>query len=135
MPVYFIRAGSDGPVKIGYSASPPSRLKQLSTMSPLPLHLLRTFDGNASTEKAFHRRFADARLHGEWFEWRPEMLTALPIFGRRKTPSRHRDGYDVPLLLYLTKGQRPALRKRHGARSEAATIRKLVADHLSQKPQ
>ncbi len=50
---------------------------------------------------------------------------------KRPARSRDRDGYDVPLLLYLTKGQRPALRKRHGPRSEAATIRKLVAEHLS----
>ena len=57
------------------------------------------------------------------------------IKAKKRVRSRDRDGYDVPLLLYLTKGQRPALRKRHGARSEAATIRKLVADHLSQKPQ
>lgn len=51
---------------------------------------------------------------------------------KRAKRSRDRAGYDTPLLLYLTKGQRPALRKRHGARSEASTIRKLVAEHLSE---
>lgn len=49
----------------------------------------------------------------------------------RGKKSRDRDGYDTPLLIYLSKGQRPALRKRYGPRSEAKIIRKLVAEHLS----
>lgn len=50
---------------------------------------------------------------------------------KSKKRTRDRKGYDTPLLLYLLKGQRPALRKAHGPRSEAKTIRSLVAEHLS----
>ncbi len=51
---------------------------------------------------------------------------------KRRARSRDRDGYDVPLLLYLRKGTRAQLRKRHGPRKEAEAIRLAVAEHLAQ---
>lgn len=64
---YFIQAG-DGPVKIGSTHGDPNRrLKELQTGSSEPLRLLGTLDG-AEWERELHERFAEWRLHGEWFD-------------------------------------------------------------------
>jgi len=46
--------------------------------------------------------------------------------------ARHREGYDPPLLVYLRAGQREALRKLNGPRSEAKTIRELIDEALQE---
>ena len=63
--VYFIRAVS-GPVKIGKSKNVGGRFANLQSASPEPLTLIRTIAGG--NEAAFHSRFAEYRLHGEWFD-------------------------------------------------------------------
>lgn len=78
MPVYFARAGSDGLVKIGFAVTVARRLKHLSAGCPTPLILLREAPGTRQTEAWLHRHFAEARRHGEWFEFREEMLTVEP---------------------------------------------------------
>lgn len=72
--VYFIRAGDDGPIKIGYSKAPDQRLSSLQTGHPSRLRLLATEPGDAVKEAALHQRFAATRKEGEWFEATPELL-------------------------------------------------------------
>jgi len=74
--IYFIGA-DDGPIKIGISASPKSRLTALQTASPFRLRLLAIRVGDVLTERDYHRRFAAHRLHGEWFERAPELLAEI----------------------------------------------------------
>lgn len=62
---YFIRAGDNGPVKIGISADPEKRLRGLQTAQPDKLKLLGVLSGDH--ESKLHRQFNDLRLHGEWF--------------------------------------------------------------------
>jgi hypothetical protein len=63
--IYFIKAKNT--VKIGYSANPEKRIKELQTGNPEKLELLLTIPGNRETEAAFHTYFDRARLEGEWF--------------------------------------------------------------------
>lgn len=74
--LYFI--GSDsGPIKIGISGCVEKRLKQLQTSNPYPLKLLAVVKSAGLEESAYHERFAAHRLHGEWFERCPAILTEI----------------------------------------------------------
>lgn len=73
---YFI-GGETGPVKIGFSVDVASRLRAIQTHSPIPLSILATRAGGAAREGAYHRQFAEHRLHGEWFERTPELLAEI----------------------------------------------------------
>jgi hypothetical protein len=65
--VYFIGAPS-GPVKIGIAVNPKLRLNGLQTGHHEKLELLATCHGGAEQERAYHERFWECRLKGEWFE-------------------------------------------------------------------
>lgn len=73
--VYFIRAvDNTGPIKIGSSWLPHHRLVQMSCWSPIQLTVLAKTEGDEFHERALHDKFADARLHGEWFQPVPELF-------------------------------------------------------------
>ncbi len=74
--VYFIGAAA-GPIKIGVSVSPQSRLSGLQTSHHERLSILATVAGDAEVERAYHTRFAAHRLSGEWFERCPEILAEI----------------------------------------------------------
>jgi hypothetical protein len=75
MPVYFMRAKTcDGPIKIGYSENPKKRLSQIQGMSPNPLEILTTVDGD---EAAIQQYFNAERLHGEWFTATERLLNFI----------------------------------------------------------
>lgn len=63
--IYAIRAGDR--VKIGYSADPLSRFVKIRADSPLPVKLLGVQPGDRGVERKLHERFAEYRVHGEWF--------------------------------------------------------------------
>lgn len=65
--VYFIQAGKDGPVKIGWAKDPIKRMKELQCASAATLRLLAAERGGRDLEAAFHRVFAVVRIGGEWF--------------------------------------------------------------------
>jgi len=66
--IYFIQAvDGTGPIKIGSSDKPLCRLSQCSSWSPVPLKIIATVKGGLYHERALHERFAEHRLHGEWF--------------------------------------------------------------------
>jgi hypothetical protein len=62
---YFLQAGSDGPIKIGWTRNLPVRLRTLSTLCPDPLRLLGVIRGDV--EDLCHMRLGAYRIHGEWF--------------------------------------------------------------------
>lgn len=66
--VYFIQAGTaGGPIKIGYSYAPETRLAQLQTSMPDTLRLLAAMPGSVTDERALHSKLRLHRLRGEWF--------------------------------------------------------------------
>jgi hypothetical protein len=77
--IYFIQADGVGHIKIGFTDGDDAeiRLATLQTGSPVPLRLIGTRPGGLEEEKDFHRRFASARAHGEWFQPVPELLAVI----------------------------------------------------------
>lgn len=70
--VYFI-GHATGPVKIGKAVNPSARLREIQTGYPYKLSILALVDGGHDVERAYHKRFASARLTGEWFTRCPEI--------------------------------------------------------------
>lgn len=70
-PTTYLIAADDSPlVKIGYTGGDPmKRLAGLQTGQPATLRLVRFWPGDY--ERALHRRFAQHRKRGEWFDLRP----------------------------------------------------------------
>ena len=80
MHVYFIEGA--GLIKIGHGAQAHDRFYAMLTHCPVPLSLLAAMTGDAGVETELHRRFADQRSHGEWFNRSPELdavIAAAPI--------------------------------------------------------
>lgn len=78
--IYFLRAGPDGPVKIGWSSDPQKRAKLLQCGNPQGFELIRTLEAPRWAESWFHRHFASLAVGGEWFCYSPDMLAvATPL--------------------------------------------------------
>jgi hypothetical protein len=83
--IYFLQATDGGPVKIGYSANVPGRVRQLETHYGKPMAVLATMDGDRDEERAIHARFAHLRLDGpgsrgvqpEQFRPAPDLMTFI----------------------------------------------------------
>jgi hypothetical protein len=65
--VYFIRQGTEGPIKIGISDDVARRVSTLQSCNPFPLHCVVAIPGSLALEFALHQVFSESRLHGEWF--------------------------------------------------------------------
>jgi hypothetical protein len=74
--VYFI-GGDTGAIKIGWAKDSAVRLKEHQCGSPIKLAILATVTGTLKDERAYHRRFAAHRLHGEWFARAPDILAEI----------------------------------------------------------
>lgn len=74
MPVYFIRAGSTGPIKIGHARNPQSRLSEIQVGHHEEVRLLGWYDGGVAEERALHARFSQHHIRGEWFHPADEIL-------------------------------------------------------------
>ncbi len=66
--IYFIKDTVSQAIKIGYSKSPKKRVGGLQTGNPHKLVLLGIVAGTEAEETAFHVRFAQYRMEGEWFK-------------------------------------------------------------------
>ncbi len=71
---YVIRAGTLGPIKVGASADPEARMRQLQTGCPRPLRLVGLIDED---EWLVHFLIAPWRIQGEWFEANEEVCDSL----------------------------------------------------------
>lgn len=83
--VYFIRAGDDGPVKIGIAFDPYQRLDELQTANPFPLRIIGAFEGGRAEELRLHALFAADRLEREWFK---PTQAILDMVAQHKPPTR-----------------------------------------------
>jgi Meiotically up-regulated gene 113 len=69
---YFIRRGDA--IKIGHSAVPRERIRDLQVAFPDKLKVLVIAPNTLISEADAHKRFAHLRLSGEWFRVAPELL-------------------------------------------------------------
>ena len=77
--IYFVQAGSGGPIKIGKTANFFDRFTTLQVGNHESLVVLRLVRGARTEERSFHTRFAAQRIRGEWF--RPEPALLIEVFG------------------------------------------------------
>lgn len=71
--VYVIGEPGSSVVKIGLTwGSLEKRLYEIQLMSPVRLRVLWSCAGDNWVETGLHRRFADRRTHGEWFDFGDE---------------------------------------------------------------
>lgn len=78
--IYFVRAVTGGPIKVGYTNNITMRLMNMQQGNPAKLTCLRLIAGDHSLEREIHARFDKHRLLGEWFAATPE-LEALATGG------------------------------------------------------
>lgn len=70
--VYVITCMGHTLCKIGYTSGDPlKRLQQLQTGNPFKLALVGSVEGGPEVEARAHKKFADLRLEGEWFQVNP----------------------------------------------------------------
>ena len=73
--IYYLRAGEDGPIKIGFTKGNPSdRITVLQTGCPYPIIFLGAQHGTQVEERRLHREYAPYWLSGEWFKPHPTLL-------------------------------------------------------------
>lgn len=77
--VYFIRAGVDGPIKIGRANDMAKRVAMLQSGNHLRLTVLATVQLECAVagEARYHRQFAEHRFRGEWFAPHPDLLAEI----------------------------------------------------------
>ena len=83
--VYFLEAPKSKLIKIGYGSDVKRRVMRLQTGSPERLCILGVLPSMdpINLERHLHRKFADLRVHGEWFKRSPGLTrllnTLLPV--------------------------------------------------------
>lgn len=75
--VYFILCQATGRVKCGIATDTRARLAGLQVGSPTPLELIAEINGDGSKERLIHRRLAQWHIHGEWFQYVPEVCDII----------------------------------------------------------
>lgn len=76
--VYFVRrADGEGPVKIGCSQGPMTRLAQFTYWVPYPLALVAQLPGDEGLERRFHAKFLAQHTHSEWFRPSAELNAVI----------------------------------------------------------
>jgi len=89
--IYFIQNTNTNLIKIGYSALPRKRLKQLQLSHIDKLKILLTIKGSYSEEGKVHKKFAHLRVNGEWFRPEKELVDFITnsITSRKKMGKSH----------------------------------------------
>ncbi len=83
--VYFIQAGENGPIKIGFSDNIKKRMLSLQTAHYEELRLLGAVQGADEMESYLHRKFRRLHIRGEWFRPRWTLTTWIRERDQRKT--------------------------------------------------
>lgn len=95
--IYFIRALTGGPIKIGTAGNPWQRAATLQTGNPEKLGVFAVIHGGRAEEASLHSRFAAARVQGEWFHSTTELCAYIEGIraAQREAPPKPMPVYDV----------------------------------------
>lgn len=104
MAIYFIRAGTNGPVKIGFSENVPMRLVKMQADNHERLTVLGIMPGDRQVEFEVQAQFSHLLLQGEWFAWARDLSRfiaehAAPMVAMRSR--RMADASDSALCRWL----------------------------------
>lgn len=105
--IYFVRAGDDGPIKIGTTTQLTIRLAGLKydpVAEGRDIILLAVMDGGRSVEKSLHRRFSHLRIKGEWHSAADDLLEYIASEGKSVDPDSDELG-QVTILAYKANDQ------------------------------
>jgi hypothetical protein len=81
--IYFIQQDKKGPIKIGFSANPIYRLRELQAGNPFKLKIVGIINNaNTKLEIEMHNKFSHIRLCGEWFEPAKELTGFIKKYCR-----------------------------------------------------
>ena len=87
MAVYFITAREVGRVKIGYTdGTPRDRFNWINANSPVAVALEAVLEGGREQERAFHIKFAEHCVKGEWFALCPEIEALIEAGKPQRKP-------------------------------------------------
>ena len=65
--IYFVQAGENGPIKIGFSDEVHECIELLQVGCPYKLNLLWVYNGRQYDEVGLHELFFHEHIRGEWF--------------------------------------------------------------------
>ena len=135
--VYFISVGS-GPIKIGLSDDPHSRLATLQTAHYRKLHLLYTLECATreeafQLETAFHRWYGDVHMMNEWFDATPSQIEADIRLLETLAKSAVQYTAHTPAATIAKIEERAQERKMNGY-AKRTDARQLVRQYLADNP-
>ncbi len=91
MAVYFIQAGTDGPVKIGFAEDVDRRLVKMQADNHKSLAILAIIElGSRDLEASLHTRFRQERSAGEWFKPSVELREYIETLPKNGLPPKPR---------------------------------------------
>jgi Meiotically Up-regulated Gene 113 (MUG113) protein len=93
---YFVQAAGGGPIKIGVSDKPASRLKTLQVGHHEELVIVGTVEGNQ--EKKLHETFKSQRIRGEWFTANAALVRWMLRHVRFATGEKEKLLFTLPAL-------------------------------------
>ena len=112
--VYLIGSALSRPAKIGVAGNVQSRLDELRTGSPVPLHIMWKTRGDRDLEYSLHEYFAPYRIHGEWFDFGEEdpaalVATAAVLMGHLTHPQRVTEQARLRVVHHILKSDETTL--------------------------
>jgi hypothetical protein len=123
MPVYIIRAGTEGPVKIGWSKRPAIRKANVQPTHYEELFVLREINCTRAGEGMLHRYFQSRRIRGEWFTFDEEMLSVEIESVAQALHARSVDSLREPPPSGMNKAElREWIDRRRITQAQAATL-------------
>lgn len=100
--LYFVRAGDAGPIKVGVTTDPYSRLQCLQTAHYEQLEMLACVEAPVAMEALVLSRFAPAVIRGEWLWPVPMFLQTIDEFkSGTRTPTLLRRDAHAQVRLWL----------------------------------
>jgi len=96
--LYAIQSG-EGPIKLGISNNPTTRLAQLQTATYDDLYLLATTPGTEQDERNLHELFNQSRLRGEWFKDSPSLRQVLSTWEKPPAGEFHDEWSSITSFL------------------------------------